>query len=65
MSDAAPPSRRALACRDLGFACEWQIRSASPSEIESRFREHARCAHGLSALPPELAERVTSELRTA
>lgn len=65
MSDAAPATRRSLACRDLGFACEWQVRSTSPTEIESRFREHARCAHGLGALPPELAERIASELRTA
>ncbi len=54
--DAGP--MRALACRDLGFSCEWSIRSQVSEEIGRRFREHAKCAHGLDPIPPDLAARL-------
>jgi predicted small metal-binding protein len=64
MNASAGQPLRSLACRDVGFPCEWSIRSASGAEIESRYREHAKCAHPGDAGTPALAERVERATRT-
>jgi predicted small metal-binding protein len=64
MTDSAHPPAHSLACRDLGFACEWAVRSKSDSEIRSRFAEHAKCAHSMDAVPPEFEGRLQNALRT-
>jgi predicted small metal-binding protein len=38
-------SRVALACRDLGFACEWATEGTSPEDLAERARAHYACAH--------------------
>ncbi len=64
MTAHAPAGKWRFACRDAGFPCEWQLRATSTSEIETRFREHARCAHGLRELPPEIVALVESVSRS-
>lgn len=65
MTSPAANAKWSFACRDAGFPCEWQLRAASTTEIEARFREHARCAHGLRELPPEIVALVASVSRSA
>ena len=55
--------RGSLACRDLGFGCEWSTRAGSVEEATTRFREHAKCAHAIESLSPDLAARVTAAFR--
>ncbi len=54
-----------FACRDLGYSCEWRLRAGSVEEIQTRFRDHARCAHQLADLPTDLIGRVGSAARLA
>ena len=63
MTSSGSAAHHSLACRDLGYACEWAIRSRSDAEIRSRFAEHAKCAHSLDPVPAEVAERLTGALR--
>ncbi len=58
MSDTHDPPRWTLACRDLGFSCEWAVRATAKSEVESRFRDHLKCAHGEPVLSADLARRI-------
>lgn len=65
MSEPSSTPFRTLACRDLGFPCEWQLRAASIDEVQRRFREHARCAHGMAELDAGWVDRVTAASRPA
>ena len=58
MTESPEASHRSLACRDLGFPCEWEIRSAPTEELERRFREHYRCAHGGTDPPADVLHRL-------
>jgi predicted small metal-binding protein len=52
-----------FACRDLGEVCEWALRAPSVEEIDRRFRDHARCAHAIRTVSPELEARVRAAIR--
>ena len=55
--------RWSLACRDLGFVCEWELRARPLAELEGRFREHAVCAHAAASADPEWASKVAGARR--
>jgi predicted small metal-binding protein len=63
MNGAEPAPSLSLACRDLGLPCEWAVRSSSDAEIRSRFAEHAKCAHAMDVVVPDVAERVAKAMR--
>jgi predicted small metal-binding protein len=52
-----------FACSDIGYACEWGLLASSAAEVQMRFRDHARCAHGISPVSPELEGRVTAAMQ--
>jgi len=52
-----------LACRNLGLPCEWAVRSSSDAEVRSRFAEHAKCAHAMAVVVPDVAERVAKAMQ--
>ncbi len=58
-------SKVAFACASLGFSCEWALRAGSSEELLDRVREHARCAHKLTDLSPELVQRVEAGIHPA
>lgn len=65
MTDVAPPARWTFACRDIGYSCGWRLRAGSLDEIQTRFRDHAKCAHQLRELPSEVVDRVGAAARQA
>jgi predicted small metal-binding protein len=64
MNSAEGPSHWSFSCRDVGYSCEWRLRAANADEIQTRFKEHARCAHQIREVPPELLQRVVSASRS-
>jgi predicted small metal-binding protein len=58
MTERASTAPRTLACHDLGFECEWAVRTSGPDELLARYRDHAKCAHAIDPLPRELSERI-------
>jgi predicted small metal-binding protein len=64
MNGPEQPSSLSLACRDLGFVCEWAVRSSSDAEIRSRFAEHAKCAHAMEIVPADVAGRIAGAQRS-
>jgi predicted small metal-binding protein len=60
MSGSVTASHWSFSCRDVGYRCEWHLRGTSQEEIVGRFREHARCAHGVNELSDELSHRIRS-----
>jgi predicted small metal-binding protein len=63
--NAAEGVRWSVACRDLGFACEWELRARPWGEVRSRFFDHAKCAHAVAGPTPELDGRLESVRRGA
>lgn len=54
---------KVLNCRDVGFDCEGVIRADSEDEVMRQAAEHARDAHGLDQITPEVAEQIRSQIR--
>ncbi|HLY77374.1 MAG TPA: DUF1059 domain-containing protein [Thermoplasmata archaeon] len=58
-------SQVAFECRSIGFPCEWALRADSPREVLDRVREHAKCAHSMPELTPDLVSRVGAAVHPA
>jgi predicted small metal-binding protein len=63
MTDSVAPSHWSFSCSDVGFPCEWRLRVGSVEELETRFREHSKCAHPTTELSGDLLGRVRSAAR--
>jgi len=53
-----------FACASLGNVCEWALVAPNAEMVQMRFRDHARCAHGIHPVPDELARRVAAATRS-
>ncbi|MCW5982639.1 MAG: DUF1059 domain-containing protein [Bryobacteraceae bacterium] len=54
---------KVIRCRDVGVDCDFEARGESMEEVLSQCSDHAREAHGMDAIPPELAAKVQSAIR--
>ena len=54
---------KVFSCRDVGVECDFVARGQTEEEIFQQIAEHARTAHGMDELSPELAEKVRSGIR--
>jgi AhpD family alkylhydroperoxidase len=53
-----------LRCRDVGPDCDHVIRGRSEDEIFAKAAEHARLAHQIMEIPPELMEKARAAIHT-
>lgn len=54
---------KVLRCRDVGPNCDWEARGATVEEIMQQAAVHAKAAHGMASIPPEMAEQVKAAIR--
>ena len=54
---------KVVSCRDVGVDCDFKARGSSEEEIIQKCAEHARSAHGMNELSPELQQKVRSGMR--
>ena len=52
-----------LKCRDVGMDCDFVARGETNEEVMKQAAEHARTAHGMKEIPPELPEKVRGAVR--
>jgi predicted small metal-binding protein len=52
-----------LRCGDLMPGCQAVVEGKDEAEVMAKAAEHAKTAHGLQQIPPELASKVRSGLR--
>lgn len=52
-----------LRCADVVGSCDFVARGESDQEILQQAAEHARSAHNLTEITPEVAEKVRSAIR--
>jgi predicted small metal-binding protein len=53
-----------LHCGDLMKGCSAVMRGNTEDEVLKKAAEHAKSAHGVDKIPPEMAEKVKSAIRT-
>jgi predicted small metal-binding protein len=53
-----------VSCRDVGVDCDFVARGETDQDILKQCAEHARSAHNMTELPPELATKVKAAIRT-
>jgi len=54
-----------LRCRDVGADCDHVIRARTEDEIFAKAAEHARVAHHMTEIPPELLEKARTAIHAA
>ena len=52
-----------ITCRDVGVECDVQARGNTVEEVLQKCAEHAKSAHGMNEIPPELAAKVQAAIR--
>ncbi len=52
-----------LRCGDLMPGCQAVIEGKDEAEVMAKAAEHAKTAHGLQQIPPEVASKVRSAIR--
>jgi len=52
-----------IRCRDVGVDCDFEARGNTVDEVIQECREHAKTAHGINDIPPELVDRVKAAIR--
>jgi predicted small metal-binding protein len=45
-------------CGDVVLGCEWVARSEDEQELFEEIRSHAREAHGMDEVPPEVVDKI-------
>ncbi len=54
---------KVLRCGDLMPGCDYEARAESEDELMQKAARHAREAHGMETIPPELVQQVKSKIR--
>jgi len=54
---------KSIRCRDIGVDCDFEARGETVDEILRECAEHARSAHGMSEIPPDLVAKVRGAIR--
>lgn len=54
---------KVVRCRDVGFDCDGVVRAESEEAALAQVAAHARSAHGIDEVTPEVVEKVKSVMR--
>ncbi len=54
---------KSLSCKDVGPECDFVARGETEEEIMGQVAQHAKEAHGMDEVPPELAEKARGAIR--
>lgn len=52
-----------ISCRDVGVDCDYEAQADSEAELMELLEHHARTAHGMDEIPPEVLSEVTAKMR--
>ena len=54
---------KTIVCKDLGFECDHVIEAETEEDVLSLASEHAREAHEVTDISPEMIEKVKAVIR--
>jgi predicted small metal-binding protein len=52
-----------IRCKDVGFDCPAEIRAPTEEQAMKMAAEHARSAHGIKQITPDIAAKVKAVMR--
>jgi predicted small metal-binding protein len=53
---------KVVRCREVGVDCDFEARGETEQEVLQKCAEHAKSAHQMDEIPPELASKVRSAI---
>ena len=57
-------ARYKFKCKDTGMKCDFEVKGASSrDEVMQIASAHARLAHNLQTIPPDVAQKVSSAIK--
>jgi len=56
-------SMKTLSCRDVGVACDWVGKGKTVEEVMAKAKEHAKKAHGMSEISPEMVAKAKAAIK--
>jgi predicted small metal-binding protein len=51
---------RQFKCGDVVLGCQWVTRSEDEKELFAEIQSHARDAHGMDEVPPEVVDKINA-----
>jgi len=54
---------RVVSCKDVGVDCDFVMRGETDQDILQQAAAHARTAHNMTEIPPEIAEKLRGAIR--
>lgn len=54
---------KVVSCKDAGVECDFVMRGETEQDILQQAAEHARTAHNMTEIPPEVAEKLRGAIR--
>jgi predicted small metal-binding protein len=54
---------KVLSCRDVGVDCDFEAKGETEEEIMQKAAQHAKEAHGMTEIPPEIVEKCQKAIR--
>ncbi len=52
-----------FACRDIGMDCDFKASAATEAELLGKIAEHAKSAHKIDKIPPDLMDKVKKAIK--
>ncbi|HXR78855.1 MAG TPA: DUF1059 domain-containing protein [Bryobacteraceae bacterium] len=53
---------KVVRCREVGVDCDFEARGETEQEVLKACAEHAKSAHNMDEIPPELASKVQAAM---
>mgnify|MGYP001072874179 CR=1 FL=1 len=50
-------------CRDIGMRCEFETTAKTEDELMKKIAEHARKAHNMETIPPDVMAKVKKAIK--
>ncbi|MCL5803107.1 MAG: DUF1059 domain-containing protein [Thermoplasmataceae archaeon] len=50
-------------CKDIGMDCAFETASKSNDELFTKISDHAKAAHNIEEVSPELKQKITGAIR--
>ena len=54
---------KVVSCKDVGVDCDFMMRGETDQDILQQAAEHARTAHNMTEIPPEVEEKLRGAIR--
>lgn len=54
---------KVVSCREVGMDCDFEARGETEQEILQKCAEHAKTAHGMDQIPPDVSAKVRACIR--